>query len=402
MIDPDLTGTDVGKLAFMHQALAHRQQQQLGRQMRSWTAVDAVTLEGEGGPWINFSANDYMGLLKHPQVMAGACQAVARYGAGSGASRLVTGTTPLHQEVEERLALACGREAALLLSTGFQANSTILGTLIDRSGLALWDRYNHNSLIQGVLASQAPFQRFRHQDLNHLEHLLKQARHTSPPDRRVVIATETVFSMEGDRADVGTLVALAQRYGAMLYVDDAHGVGVLGPGGMGLAAHQPEIEVTVGTFGKAFGSFGAFVAGSRLLRDYLVNCCPGVIYTTALPPAVVGAIAAVLDLLPTLEPQRQALQAQAQTLRQQIQALGYTTDPSSTHIIPIRVGEADRALALAQHLYHRGVLALAIRPPTVPPGTARLRLALSSAHRPEHYDLLLQALASWPKESRVV
>jgi len=388
-------GGEVEKLAFMAQALEKRRQEQRARELVAGRpSAGALWHQGEE-TLVNFSGNDYLGLAHHPAVVAGAQAYLSRYGAGATASRLVTGTLEIHQALEQRLAAACGYEAALLLNTGFQANATVLGTLVDRQSLVLADRQVHRSVIQGLQASRAPFQRFHHNDLNHLEALL--LRHRRLGTQRVVIVTETVFSMDGDQADVAALVSLADRHGAILYLDDAHGFGVMGQKGMGLAAHQPGIDVVVATFGKAFGAFGAVVMGSQLLRDYLINHCPGLIYTTALPPAVIGAIGAALDLMPHLDPQRQHLQAQATTLRQRLQAQGWDTAASSSQIVPVVVGREDQTLDLAAHLRRSGLLAIAIRPPTVPPGTARLRLALSSAHTAEQCDRLLAALDFWPR-----
>ncbi|KKI99549.1 8-amino-7-oxononanoate synthase [Prochlorothrix hollandica] len=382
----------------MVQALARRDQRQQMRRLTAGEPGAGMDLHRGDRRLINFSSNDYLGLSRHPAVVAGAQRYLEYYGAGSPASRLVTGTYGIHQQLEERLAAACGQEAALLFNTGFQANATVLAALVNRQSLVLCDRQIHASLLQGIQASRAPFQRFRHNDLNHLEYLLQGCRSpqgSAAQADRVLIVTETLFSMDGDRADLPALVALADRYGALLYLDDAHGLGVLGAQGMGLASHQAGVDVVVGTFGKAFGSFGAVVLGSQVLRDYLINYCPGFIYTTALPPAVVGAIAAALDLMPHLEPQRQHLQHQGQRLRQALQGRGWDTGSSSSHIVPLVVGEEDRTLALAAHLQEAGLLAVAIRPPTVAPGTARLRLALSSAHEPSHYDRLLAALDTW-------
>lgn len=378
----------------MAQALAKRQQQGRERRLEAGSPGPGVLWCCGEETLVNFSSNDYLGLAQHPQVIAGAQAYLERYGAGATASRLVTGTLEIHQALEQRLAQACGHEAALLFNTGFQANATVLGTLVDRASLVVADRQVHRSVIQGVQGLRAPFQRFRHNDLNHLEQVLMHHRRLGT--QRIVIVTETIFSMDGDRAEIAELVALADRYGAILYLDDAHGFGVVGHQGMGLAAHQSGVEVVVATFGKAFGAFGAVVMGSQLLRDYLVNHCPGLIYTTALPPAVIGAIDAALDLMPHLDCQRQQLQAQAATLRQQLQARGWDTATSSSQIVPVVVGSEARVLALAAHLRRSGLLAVAIRPPTVPQGTARLRLALSSAHQPEHFDRLLAALESWP------
>jgi len=348
-----------------------------------------------GKTLLNFSGNDYLGLSQHSAVKQRAKDYLDRYGAGAGASRLVTGTLEIHERLEADFAAFLNREAVLLLNTGFQANSTLLPTLFDRSSLILCDRLVHNSLLQGIRASQAKFIRYRHQDLAHLKHCLDQALASADkPYQRIGIVTETLFSMDGDRADVAALVALAQRYNAWLYLDDAHGVGVLGSQGQGLAAPYPEVDVTIVTLGKAFGSFGAIVGCSERLKQYWVNTCPGLIYTTALPPATIGAIQGALDLMPHLDQERTYLHQQAANLHHRLQDLGYATSAEPSHILPILLQSPARALAFAETLEAQGILTTAIRSPTVPPGSDRVRLALSSVHPIAHYDALHQALMS--------
>lgn len=383
------------KLSFIDTALAERAQNQQLRLLHPLQPIDAVQVLRQGRRLINFSSNDYLGLSKHPALIAAAQQFVEKYGAGATASRLVAGTYEIHQALEEKLAAACGREAALLFNSGFQANATILTTLLDRRSLVLCDRLVHNSIIHGILASGARFARYAHNDLNQLEDKLQQA--TQKSYSRILIATETVFSMDGDRSDLDGLIQLADRYRAILYLDDAHALGVLGRNGMGLACHRAEVDVTIGTFGKAFGAFGAFVSCSQKMRDYLINCCPGLIYTTALPPAVIGAIDAALNLVPTLASDRAALLQKADDLRTNLEAIGCDTGASSTQIIPLILGAEQKTLALSQTLEDRGILAMAIRPPTVAPGTSRLRLALSSCHRLDHLKYLIQIIQAWQK-----
>jgi len=375
-------------------------------QAHRWRSLHALSPEvvgnggGSGYVWqgdrrlLNFSSNDYLGLATHPVLVTAAQDYAQRYGVGATASRLVTGNYDIHRELEQALAQACGREAALLFSSGFQANATVLPALLTRHSLLLLDRLSHASLLHGAIASQARWVRYRHNDLNHLESLLRQADRCAYD--RCLIATESVFSMDGDRCDLEGLVALADRYGTILYVDEAHAWGVLGPGGMGLAVNQPRVDLVLGTFGKAWGSFGAFIAGSQTLRDYLINMCPGFIYTTALPPPIVGSLHAALTLMPRLELSRQALLAQAATLRARLQAAGYDTGQSNTQIVPLWLGEEARALGLAQWLEAQGILAIAIRPPTVPVGTSRLRLAITAQHQAPHLDQLLEAIRAWP------
>jgi 8-amino-7-oxononanoate synthase len=386
--------TSSSKLAFLQTALAERGDRR--RRLIEAIPQPAGLIQRRGQTLINFSGNDYLGLSQHPQVIEAACSAAQDYGAGATASRLVCGTLPIHQALEAELASFVGREAALLFSSGYQANATLLPALLDRHSLVLADRLIHNSLLHGIRASGAKLVRYPHNDLERLEELLGQA---AGQAGRIAIVSETVFSMEGDRADVDQLAHLADRHGALLYLDEAHAFGVLGPQGSGLAATHPGVDVVVGTFGKACGSSGAFVAGSDVLREYLINVCPGLIYSTALPPAIVGAVRAALALLPQLEPERQHLQTLAHDLRQSVQHLGFETLGSSSQIVPLLVGSNEQALSLSAWLEQQGLLAIAIRPPTVPAGMARLRLALSAVHQPQQVHHCVAALEAWQRAS---
>lgn len=383
------------KWRFVERALEERVQQQQWRSLDIVEPLDAVHVQRRGQPLLNFSANDYLGLSKHPTLIAAAQDYAHCYGTGATASRLVTGTYGIHAQLEQQLATAYGQAAVLLFSSGFQANATVLGALLDSQSIVLCDRYLHSSLLQGILVSRARFVRYAHNDLDQLEAELQKA--LSKPYSRRLIVTETIFSMDGDRSDVTALIQLAARYDAILYLDDAHALGVWGSNGMGLAA-QTQVDVAIGTFGKAFGAFGAFVACSQMLRDYLINCCPGFIYTTALPPPVIGAIAAALDLMPTLEPDRQSLIHNAAQLRRSLQLLGYNTGASDSQIIPLILQSESQALHLSEWLAAHGILATAIRPPTVPAGTSRIRLALSSHHTAEQLEYLTQRLAEFSAE----
>lgn len=381
------------KFAFIDIALAERARQQRVRTLYPLHPQNAVYVIQRDRQLLNFSSNDYLGLSKHPDLIAAAQHYTQQYGTGATASRLIAGTYDIHQHLEETFAAACGRDAALLFSSGFQANSTVLPALLDRQSLVLCDRLVHNSLIQGILASGARFIRYSHNDLDQLESALKKAQQQSYS--RILIVTETIFSMDGDRSDIDALVALADRYHAILYLDDAHAMGVMGKNGMGLAAHRNGIDLVVGTFGKAFGAFGAVVTCSANVRDYLINKCSGFIYTTALPPAVIGAIDAALSLIPTLNAERSTLMQHSATLRKTLQAIGFNTGASDSHIIPMIVGEETPTLELATWLHQQSILATAVRPPTVPPGTSRIRLTLSSCHTSEHLQELINAITAW-------
>lgn len=336
---------------------------------------------GDGPVLIDFSSNDYLGLSFHPELIKKSCEFTAALGTGAGASRLVAGNLSAFSAVERKLAAGKGTEAALLFVSGVQANLTILPALLDArvlgaEPLVYADRLNHASLIQGCVAAGARQQRFRHNDLAHLEALLARDEGLARPR---FIVTESVFSMDGDCADIAALSALAEKYGAFLYIDEAHATGVLGANGFGLA-HGLDNALVMGTFSKGLGGFGAYAACSAVLRAYLVNRCGGVIYATALPPAVLGAMDAALDLSPRLAAERAHVQALAADLRARLQAAGFDTGASSTQIVPLILGDERLVLALAAALEAEGFFCAAIRPPTVPAGTSRLRFTLSAAH----------------------
>jgi 8-amino-7-oxononanoate synthase len=371
----------------------------LGAENRRRTLRDVTRLPGarikiaDGPVLIDFSSNDYLGLSFRPELINKTCESAALHGTGAGASRLVAGNLAAFSAVERKLAAGKGTEAALVFVSGVQANLTILPALLDAkvlggAPLVYADRLNHASLIQGCVAAGVRQIRFRHHDFAHLEALLQRDRELERP--RFII-TESVFSMDGDCADIAHLSALAQAYGAFLYIDEAHATGVLGANGFGLAKGLNNALV-MGTFSKGLGGFGAYAACSAPLRDYLVNRCGGVIYATALPPAVLGAMEAALDLIPQLAAERAHVQALAADLRRRLQAAGFDTGASTTQIVPLILGDEGRALALAAALEEEGFLAAAIRPPTVPAGTSRIRFTVSAAHHAEDVAALAQAV----------
>jgi 8-amino-7-oxononanoate synthase len=363
------------------------------RERRSLTATapagGARLLRG-GATLVDFSSNDYLGLAAHPLLAERAAEWATRHGAGAGASRLVTGTNETHLALERRIALFKGTEAALLFPSGWHCNAAVLAALLKAApdALLFTDRLVHASLHAGAAGHRQL--RFRHNDLDHLEALLAaRADHTGPK----LIVTESVFSMDGDRIDLPRLSAIARAHSAFLYLDEAHATGVLGPEGRGLTAGLPgATDLVMGTFSKAFGCFGAYVAGSQLLIDYLVNACGGFIFSTAPPPAMLGAIDAALDVVPGMAAERERLQALSDRLRARLGGAGIDTGASSTQIVPALVGEPDAALALAEAAAAQGLLVAAIRPPTVPPGTSRLRIAIHATHGEDEVDRLANAV----------
>lgn len=352
------------------------------RRLRAFGLSRGSRIATAAGPLINFSSNDYLALSRHPEVVRRAQDFAAAWGTGAGASRLVCGTLEIHEAIEERMARGKGTEAALLFASGYQANVSVLAALLDASvlggePLVFCDRLNHASLHDGCRLAGVHEIRYRHNDLDHLEELLAPRAGAQP----CFIVSDTVFSMDGDRADVARLVEIARRHGAFLYLDEAHATGVLGPDGYGLAAQYPGgADLVMGTFSKALGSFGAYVACSARLREYLINRCGGFIYSTALPPPILGAIDAALDLLPRLEDERRRLQYNAASVRDAFRGAGLDCGDSSTQIVPVVVSAEEAALELARSLEDEGILGVAIRPPTVPQGTSRVRFSLTAAH----------------------
>ncbi|MCK9276106.1 MAG: 8-amino-7-oxononanoate synthase [Syntrophales bacterium] len=381
---------------FIEKALEERRSSRRLRSLRAVTPRSGAEVEVGGRIMINFSSNDYLGLSKHPLLKERAREFTSRYGTGSTASRLICGTCRCTEIVEEKLAFLKGTEAALILNSGFQANLSLLPALADRNSLILSDRLNHRSVIEGAKLARCRTIVYDHNDVQQVRKILEKIR-GSGGYSRVIIITESVFSMDGDRGDIDALADLALRFEALFIVDEAHATGVLGENGMGLACGG-KADLAVGTFGKALGSFGACFALSKAMCDYMINCCSGFIYSTALPPPVLGAIDAALDLIPTMEKERRMLQERADYLRNALVKLGWNTGDSTTHIVPVIAGSEEAVLELSRELEERGILAVAVRPPTVAKGESRIRLALSLLHNDDHIERLIAAFRRGPKE----
>ena len=363
---------------------------QLLRTRRVLDGPQGVEVRVNGEALLAFCSNDYLGLAADPRLGEALAAGARRHGVGSGASHLVTGHSVAHHALEEELAAFVGTERALLFSTGYMANLGLAGALVDRSGTVFEDKLNHASLIDAARLSGARVQRFRHGDLDQLE-----ARLADSAGEKLVL-TDAVFSMDGDVADLARLVRLAERHEAWLLVDDAHGLGVLGGTGrgsfehFGLAPRAPAI--LLGTLGKAFGTFGAFIAGDADLIDYLIQRARPYIYTTALPPALAEATRASLRIVRDERWRRDALRARVAQFRAGAAHLGLRLLDSFTPIQPIVFGDPAAALAASEALRRRGILVPAIRPPTVPQGESRLRITLSAAHSAAQVESLLAAL----------
>lgn len=338
----------------------------------------------------NFSSNDYLGLSQHPAIVRAWQQGADRYGVGSGGSGHVTGYTTAHQALEEQLADWLGYSRALLFISGFAANQALIAALVGKEDRIVADRLSHASLLEAASLSPAQLRRFAHNDVKQLDALLEK-----PCEGQQLVVTEGVFSMDGDSAPLGELHAAARRHDAWLLVDDAHGIGVLGEAGRGSAASQDvKPELLVVTFGKGFGISGAAVLCSDSVADYLLQFARHLIYSTSMPPAQAVALQEALNVIRSDEGEqrRQILAAHIQRFRAGVGELPWQMTQSQSAIQPLIVGENSRALRLAQQLRERGMWVTAIRPPTVPAGTARLRLTLTAAHHAQDIDDLLEAL----------
>ncbi|MBE7559736.1 8-amino-7-oxononanoate synthase [bacterium] len=378
--DPE---TALGRLlSELTSELAQLEQEHQRRRLATARRLPGGRIELEGKVLWDFSSNDYLGLSQHPTVVEAAAQVAHDYGAGAGASRLVSGNHPLYRELEARLAELKGAEAALVFSSGYTCNLGLFSSLAERGDLILCDKLDHASIFDAARLSGATVRVFEHGDVDQLEQQLIRYRR-----RRMFVATEAVFSMDGDLAPLPRMLELCEHHGAVLVVDDAHGFGVLGERGTGCLEHwglDPARLIVMGTLSKAVGSVGGYVTGPRALIEGLVNRARSLIYSTALPPAAIGAAVAALELIPTLADER----AHLKRLRS---AFGECSAPS-TPIVPWIVGDSRRALEAATALREAGFFTVAIRPPTVPGGTARLRLSLSAAHPLEVVHALLEHL----------
>jgi len=347
---------------------------------------------------IDFASNDYLGLSRDPRLAEAEAEAACRFGAGSGASHLVSGHLEVHEALEEALARLTGRPRALLFSTGYMANLGTLQALCDSRVHVYQDRFNHASLIDGAQLAGARSRRFHHADLDDLARLMQR----KPAADRALIVSDGVFSMDGDIADVPGLAAQARRHDAWLMIDDAHGLGVLGDAGDGCVGRghgSDQVQVLVGTLGKALGTAGAFVAGDHALIDHLIQFARPYVYTTALPPGVAAATLAALEVIKDEPQRRRRLTHNIAAFRAGAAQLGLPLMASTTPIQPLLLGDEARVLTWASRLGQSGLRVGAIRPPTVPKGQSRLRITLSAAHRPEDIRTLLEALGELMTEA---
>lgn len=376
--------------AALADELARLDGEGLRRRRRVLDSPQQPRVTVDGREYVAFCSNDYLGLANHPALVAAAQEGAARHGVGAGASHLILGHSRAHHDLEEALARFVGLPRALTFSTGYMANLGVVTALVGREDAVFADRLNHASLNDACLLARADFRRYPHNDLEALGRLLRESR-----ARRKLIVTDAVYSMDGDVAPLAALLALAERFDAWLYVDDAHGFGVLGPGGRGTLAQAgiaaPRV-IYMATLGKAAGVSGAFVAGEPEMIETLVQRARTYVYTTAMPPLLAHTLLASLELIGSEEWRRDRLRSHIAALKAGLAGARWPLLPSDTAIQPILIGANDAAMAVARALEGEGLLVPAIRPPTVPAGTARLRISLSAAHTDEDVARLVRAL----------
>ena len=374
----------------------------LYRSMRVIRGAQGSRVELDGKQVLMLCSNNYLGLADHAALRSAAVMGVA-FGVGSGASRLVSGTMELHERLETRLALFKGTEKALLFNSGYAANTGIISALMGRGDAIFSDRLNHASIVDGALLSRAGFYRYPHRDMAALERLLQQK---GGAGRRLIV-TDGVFSMDGDIAPLKEMVQLARRHDALLMVDDAHGTGVLGATGRGtgeLLGVMDGIDIHMGTLGKGLGSFGAYAAASETICDYLVNKARSFIFSTSLPPAVLAASIAAVDLVDSKQGEelRGRLRENVALFKERLAAAGFDTMGSETQIVPIFVGPADATMEFSRQLLEEGVFVQGIRPPTVPAGSCRLRCTIMATHTPSDLEAAAETIARVGKKLGVI
>lgn len=355
----------------------------------------------KGKRLLNLASNNYLGIAGDERLKQAACDAIQTYGCGATSSRLIVGNHPLYQQTEEALVRWKGSEAGLIFTSGYSANIGIITSLLGRDGIVFSDRLNHASIVDGILLSRAEKKRYHHNDLNHLEWLLQK----TPRDKRKLIVTDSVFSMDGDLADLNGLVTLKERYRALLMVDEAHASGVYGQRGEGYVHHlglQKRVDVQMGTFSKALGCFGAYVTGPQWLIDYLINKARSLIFTTGLPPAVLGSIKAAIGLVAEDEQRRARLQENSRFFRQELSRLGFDVSGSETQIVPIIIGSNEKTVSFSQRLQELGIGAIPVRPPTVPVNQARIRFTVMATHQLKDLSDAITKIAQVGRELGVI
>ena len=382
---------------YLKQQLQDFEKNGLKRELRLSSAMQGARIIVDGKEVLNFCSNNYLGLADDFRLCKAVIEVVENYGFGSGASRLVSGNMTAHRQLEKKIAAFKGSQDAIVFSTGYMANVGIIASLFGPGDIIFSDRFNHASIIDGILLSRAKFRRYPHCDVNALEEMLKKEQGF----RQRCIVTDTVFSMDGDIAPLHKIVKLAKKYDCVVMIDEAHAFGVMGKNGKGLAEHfelEKEIDIQMGTFSKAAGSFGAYCCGSHELISFLINRARSFIYTTAMPPSVAFASVKAIEIIKENKNLRKRLWKNTQFLNSKLKELGFNTMNTQTPIIPVLLGCSKLAVEFSEKLFDAGIFISAIRPPTVPKNTARLRLTVTAAHRIKDLQYLIEQFKRIGKE----
>ena len=367
----------------------------LDRRLRLLTKIDAVKVRYKQKTLLNFSSNDYLGLSQNKTIKNYTINIIKKYGIGSGSSRLVSGNFDFHEKTEKELAKKKKSEAAIIFSTGYLANYSILSSIFNsnifkKKPIVFSDKLNHQCIYEGCKNKDIKFLRFHHNDMNHLEYLLKKNKFKSNPK---FILSETVFSMDGDFADIESLVKLKKKYNSFLFLDEAHATGIYGKNGFGLSLKfSNDIDCVTGTFSKAFGSFGAYVSCSKNLKSFLINKCPSFIYSTALPFSLLASIYSSITMIPKLKNERKKLIKNSFYLREILKRENFNIGNSQTNIIPIIIGDSKKTISISKGLERKGFYVVPIRPPSVPLNSSRLRISISSCHSQNNIKKLFNSL----------
>jgi len=394
-----MCAVNITKWGWMKEELERLQGEHLSRQLVATKLHPGGWLEREGQRMLNLASNDYLGLASESADRIE--PSLVSYVSGAGASRLVAGNDPIYMQFEQEFATFKGTERCLLFSSGYMANMGIIPALVGRRDYVFSDRLNHASIVDGILLSRAEHVRYRHRDLNQLESQLKK----TPENARKLIVTDTIFSMDGTLAPLHDLVTLKDRYGAMLMVDEAHSGGIYGSEGQGIVhamGLQDQVDVQMGTFSKAYGACGAYVAGDGILIQYLINRARTFIYNTALPPIIINAIRENWLRSRQETWRRVALQARTQQFRNALQTAGFNTGASESQIVPLIIGDNAQAIAFSEALQAEGIAAVAIRPPTVPQGSSRIRFTLMSTHKEQDVDWAAQRMIELGQQMELI
>ena len=367
----------------------------LDRRLRLLTKIDAVKVRYKQKTLLNFSSNDYLGLSQNKTIKNYTINIIKKYGIGSGSSRLVSGNFDFHEKTEKELAKKKKSEAAIIFSTGYLANYSILSSIFNsnifkKNPIVFSDKLNHQCIYEGCKNKDIKFLRFHHNDMNHLEYLLKKNKFKSNPK---FILSETVFSMDGDFADIESLVKLKKKYNSFLFLDEAHATGIYGKNGFGLSLKfSNDIDCVTGTFSKAFGSFGAYISCSKNLKSFLINKCPSFIYSTALPFSLLASIYSSITMIPKLKNERKKLIKNSFYLREILKKENFNIGNSQTNIIPIIIGDSKKTISISKGLERKGFYVVPIRPPSVPLNSSRLRISISSCHSQNNIKKLFNSL----------